>query len=84
MNVLLTDDFFKRKKACNYTKETTEKVDKIFHDKLFMDADLSFTTQKQADNSQVLQALKFQTTKVHLLNGAIKHQYLVLPETPFF
>ena len=42
MNVLLTDDFSKRKKACNYTKETTEKVDKIFHDKLYMDADLIY------------------------------------------
>ena len=42
MNILLTDDFSKRKKACNYTRETTQKVDKIYHDKLFMDTDLVY------------------------------------------
>jgi hypothetical protein len=42
MNILLTDDYSKRKKACNYTRETTDKVDKIYHDKLFMDTDLVY------------------------------------------
>jgi hypothetical protein len=42
MNVLLTDDYSKRKPACNYTRETTDKVDKIYHDKLFMDTDLVY------------------------------------------
>lgn len=42
MNILLTDDYSKRKPACNYTRETTDKVDKIYHDKLFMDTDLVY------------------------------------------
>lgn len=42
MNLLLTDDFSKRKKACNFNRETSKKVDDIFHDKLFKDTDLVY------------------------------------------
>lgn len=42
MNVLLTDDFSKKKKACNYNRDITKKVDNILHDKLFKDTDLVY------------------------------------------
>ena len=42
MNILLTDDYSSRKPVCNYTRDTTDKVDKIYHDKLFMDTDLVY------------------------------------------
>lgn len=42
MNILLTDDFSKKKKACNYTKKINDKINKIFNDKLFIDEDLVY------------------------------------------
>ncbi len=77
MNILLTDDYSKRQPVCNYTRETTDKVDKIYHDKLFMDTDLVYNPDASSRQFYVLQVQLFQMTKVLLLNGVTKHQYLV-------
>ena len=44
MNTLLTDDFSKKKEACKYTPEINEKINDIYHDKLYMDQDLVYNS----------------------------------------
>lgn len=42
MNVLVTDDFKDKKKACTYNEKVSNKVDKVFNKDIFMDTSLIF------------------------------------------
>ena len=37
MNVLLTDDYSKTKKACKYTEDVKQSIDESFYDKIYND-----------------------------------------------